>query len=101
MSDQFREDRLNKLRKLQDLGVNAYGERTQGIQSTTDIHQQLEKLDLEAGEISETACGRVAGRIMLLRSMGKLVFLTLRDRRGDLQLGLTKKFLEAHWPMMR
>ena len=58
MSDQFREDRLNKLRKLQELGVNPYGERTQGIRSTTDIHQQLEKLNLQAGEISEAARGR-------------------------------------------
>ncbi len=101
MADQFREDRLSKLRKLIELGINPYGERTQGIQSTSDIHQQLGKLNLEAGEISEESRGRVAGRIMLLRSMGKLVFLTIRDRRGDLQIGLTKKFLEAQWPAIK
>ncbi len=100
-ADQFRTDRLNKLNKLVELGVQPYGERTQGIISTREIHQQIDALGLTAGEISDSARAKAAGRIMLHRPMGKLVFLTIRDRRGDLQIGLARQDLESYWPVIK
>jgi lysyl-tRNA synthetase class 2 len=45
--------------------------------------------DLDAG--TETAVEvRVAGRIVLLREQGKLVFVTMRDRDGEIQLFVSK-----------
>ena len=55
MADQFREDRLKKLERLIELGTQPYGQRTQGIQSTTEVHQQIEALDLGVGETSEAS----------------------------------------------
>jgi lysyl-tRNA synthetase class 2 len=45
--------------------------------------------DLQPG-IETDAPVAVAGRIMLLRDSGKLVFATVRDRSGDLQLFVSK-----------
>ena len=44
---------------------------------------------LEAGSETDDDVA-VAGRIMLLRDSGKLVFATIRDRSGDLQLFVSK-----------
>ena len=40
-------------------------------------------------------------RIVLLRDIGKLIFITLRDAGGTIQLGLSKKLLEAEWSFMK
>ncbi len=101
MADQFREDRLKKLERLIELGTQPYGQRTQDIRSTTEIHQQIDALDLGAGETSEASTVRVCGRVMLHRPMGKLAFLKIRDRRGDLQIGLPKQHLADHWPAIK
>jgi lysyl-tRNA synthetase, class II len=45
--------------------------------------------DLEAGTETDEAVA-VAGRIMLRRDSGKLVFATLRDRSGEIQLFVSK-----------
>ncbi len=101
MSDPFRAERVAKLDKLRELGVSPYGQRTQKIQSTAAIHQQIEALALAPGSNCTEARGKVAGRVMLRRVMGKLMFVTIRDRRGDLQLGLARQHLEAHWEMLK
>ena len=101
MADQFREDRIKKLERLIELGTQPYGQRTQGIKSTTEIHQQIKALDLGAGETSEASTVRVCGRVMLHRPMGKLAFLKIRDRRGDLQIGLPKQHLADDWPAIK
>ena len=44
---------------------------------------------------------RVAGRIVLQRVMGNLIFLTIRDAEGDLQLGLSKRALKEQWPALK
>ena len=44
---------------------------------------------LEAGTETDDRV-RVAGRVMLLRDSGKLIFATLRDRSGDVQLFVSK-----------
>ena len=42
-----------------------------------------------------------AGRIVLLRDIGKLIFITLRDSSGTIQLGLSKKLLENQWELIK
>lgn len=42
----------------------------------------------------------VAGRIMLSRSAGKLVFINLRDQTGDLQLMIGKKQVGDDWALV-
>jgi len=82
--------RQQKLSRLRQLGVEPYGDRFDGTESTASIRERF--ADDKTGQL---AC--CAGRIVLLRNIGKLIFITLRDSAGTIQLGLSKKVLPAQW----
>jgi lysyl-tRNA synthetase class 2 len=65
------------------------------VTSSAAIRAAAEKLDIQAGQILEglDATFRAAGRIVLYRDIGRLIFLTVRDQSGELQFGLSKKML--------
>ncbi|MBA3273926.1 MAG: hypothetical protein H0T11_08670, partial [Chthoniobacterales bacterium] len=91
----YEQERRQKLQKLRDLGVDPYGQRTEGITPLASIKSQYTpEMGHDGGPVV-----KAAGRIMLKRDMGKLTFLTLRDDSGiDLQCGLDKKRLsERDW----
>jgi len=94
MSDQIA-DRHAKLEKIRALGVDPYGGRFPGATSHAAIRAAAEKLALAPGQIADGAEGRyrAAGRVVLYRDIGSLIFLTVRDWTGDLQFGLSKKML--------
>lgn len=95
------DDRRQKLERLRALGVDPYGGRFDGVTDTVDARRRAESLGVEPGHIWEDERVRVAGRVVLLREFGNLVFLTLRDGTGDIQIGLSKKALTATWPVVR
>ena len=93
------ESRREKLRKLQELGVDPWGGRF-------DDHQPIGEIRVREGEIAappESAGEakdaprpkgpkvRAAGRIVLQRKAGKLIFLDLRDWTGQIQLMIGRK----------
>jgi lysyl-tRNA synthetase, class II len=80
--------RRDKLDKLKSLGVDPWGRRFDGALAIADVRARGEALD-KAADDGPTV--RVAGRIMLLRSAGSLVFIELADRTGRIQLMLGKK----------
>jgi lysyl-tRNA synthetase class 2 len=80
--------RRDKLDKLKGLGVDPWGRRFDGALAIADVRARGEALD-KAADDGPTV--RVAGRIMLLRSAGSLVFIELADRSGRIQLMLGKK----------
>jgi len=90
-------DRQEKLAKLRELGVDPYGGRFKDTQPFADVRRRAETLNLEPGQIAEGQRARAAGRIMLQRRFGSLIFLTVRDRTGDIQVGLSKKALPDAW----
>ena len=94
MSDQIA-DRKAKLEKIRALGVDPYGDRFPDTTHTADIRAAAEKLNIEAGQImdGEQAAFRAAGRVVLHRDIGSLIFMTVRDLGGDLQFGLSKKMV--------
>ncbi|QOJ15433.1 MAG: lysine--tRNA ligase [Planctomycetia bacterium] len=103
MSDQQIQDRRSKLDKLRSLGVDPFGSRFTGVISNADIRAAGEALDPGAGVTLDrdakapngaAAACRAAGRVVLQRDIGSLIFLTIRDRSGDLQVGLSKKTFE-------
>jgi len=102
MSDTYKEEREKKRDKLRgELEVDPYGGRYPDVQHIAEVRARAEKLGLETGEIREEETARVAGRIVLQRSFGSLTFLTVRDATGDIQLGLSKKFLRPQWPVAK
>jgi lysyl-tRNA synthetase class 2 len=79
--------RLAQLDELRAAGVNPYPyrfDRTVTLAELRAAHDQL-----EPGTETDVQVA-VAGRIMLSRDSGKLVFATMRDRDGDVQLFVSK-----------
>ena len=72
--------RLQKLDGLREQGTNPYPYRFDRTVTLRDLRAQFG--ELEAGTETEHQVA-VAGRVMLLRDSGKLVFATMRDRDDD------------------
>jgi len=90
----YEQERRQKLQRLRELGVDPYGQRTEGITPLATIKASYrDEMGADQGPVV-----KAAGRVMLKRDMGKLTFLTLRDESGDLQIGLDKRRLsERDW----
>ncbi len=99
--EELKQERVSKAEKLRALGVDPYGGRYPDVMSTDSVRERADGLNLAAGDMAEGERARVAGRIVLQRVMGNLVFLTIRDAAGDLQFGLSKKLLKDHWPAIK
>jgi lysyl-tRNA synthetase class 2 len=113
--------RRDKLRKLVELGVDPWGQRFDDHQPIGGIRQQANAIEyrtesgdaipLPGGEVdfkqwlSEQPAGelhgpkvRAAGRIVLQRKAGKLIFLDIRDWSGQVQVLIGKNQVgEANW----
>jgi lysyl-tRNA synthetase class 2 len=68
----FERQRQEKLWRIKQLGIDPYGGRYEGAERACDI-----KSGFKDGDEKQRA--RCAGRIVLLRDIGKLIFITLRD----------------------
>ena len=86
----FEQQRREKLSRLREGGVDPYGGRYKGRESVDSVKGRYEE-----DKDGQRAC--CAGRIVLLRDIGKLIFITLRDSSGTIQLGLSKKLLSEQW----
>ena len=92
---EYEQARRAKLEKLRQLGIDPFGQRFTGSEPLAAI---AGKYDPDNEE--QVVCG--AGRIVLQRDIGKLIFITLRDSSGDLQIGLNKKRMdEAGWSVAK
>ena len=94
MADKFEQQRREKLKKACEMGIDPYGGRFDGAVFAEEIKSGY--IDDKEGQ---RACA--AGRIVLLRDIGKLIFITLRDSSGTIQLGLSKKLLAEQWPLLK
>lgn len=93
--DVLQQQRYAKLEKLREMGVDPYGCRVDGIEQTASIRGRFI-------EEQEGQSAKAAGRIVLLRDIGKLIFITLRDSSGTIQIGLNKKrVVEEKWPLCK
>jgi lysyl-tRNA synthetase class 2 len=79
--------RLDAVRDIRDQGDNPYPYRFDRTHTLADVRSVWGHL--EPGVETEDGV-TVAGRIMLKRDSGKLVFATIRDRSGDVQLFISK-----------
>ena len=89
-------DRLAKLQRMRDeMGVDPYGRR---IDNLVPLKVARDQYDADADEAykqdkeNDTRPQvQVAGRIVLHRDIGKLVFITLRDAEAEIQLAVSKR----------
>lgn len=99
--NKFVQERRAKVAKIRELEVDPYGGRFPDIEHVSDVRSRAEDLALESGESKEEETARVAGRIVLQRVMGNLVFLTIRDGSGDIQVALSKRAVKEQWPVIK
>src|SRR3990167_1941585 len=85
-SSQEHEIRLEKVKKLQELGIEPWPNMKQISDSCSQV---IEKFKEEDGH-NEVA---IAGRIMAIREHGKTIFCTIQDRTGRLQVYIKKDIL--------
>lgn len=89
--NKFERQRQEKLSRIKEFGIEPYGGRYEGAEQAESIKGRFKNGD-------ESQQAKCAGRIVLLRDIGKLIFITLRDRSGTIQVGLSKKLLSEHRP---
>jgi len=85
--EQEKARRLAALDAMRSKGDNPYPYRFDRSHSLADI--RAEHTELEPGSETESHVS-VAGRIMLKRDQGKLIFATLQDRTDAVQLFISK-----------
>ncbi|MGP4073755.1 lysine--tRNA ligase [Piscibacillus sp. B03] len=88
INDQM-QTRIEKLRALQESGVNVFGdkfERTHLSNELKESFDQYTKEELEEKEIPVT----IAGRIMTKRGKGKAGFAHIQDLQGQIQIYVRK-----------
>ena len=85
--DEF-EIRQEKIKELIDLGIQPYPYSFEKTANSTYLKENADKLlDKEFS---------FAGRIVLKRVFGKLIFASLRDEYGDLQIAIEKNKAKVH-----
>ena len=77
--DKYEQERLDKLQKLCEKGIEPYGKR---FDNTQPINAIIEKFIPEQNDIKV----RAAGRIMTMRPHGKTAFMDIRDWTGKMQV---------------
>lgn len=79
-------EKIKKLNKLYELGVNPYPYSYKNITHTKDINDNLDN-------ITEEQEFTLAGRVMLLRRMGNAAFANIIDEKGSIQVFFSKNLL--------
>jgi lysyl-tRNA synthetase class 2 len=88
------QQRKEKLARIKASGIAPYGGRYENAEPAEEI-----KGGFKDGDDSQKA--KAAGRIVLLRDIGKLIFITLRDSSGTIQIGLSKKLMGQQWALTK
>ena len=95
MLEKVQQDRRNKLEKIRALGIDPYGGRY-------DSAEPIGRVLARFAEDAEDQAADVAGRLVLLRDMGKLIFAQVRDESGTMQIALRKNALdETQWALAK
>ncbi len=108
--DSLEAARREKLKKIKELGVDPWGGRFDDHLPIGEIRAREDEIEVEPTGDCETGRPpvqhgpkvRAAGRIMLQRRAGKLIFADIRDWSGQVQLFIGKKQVgEEKWELAR
>ena len=91
--EEQREQRLRNLASLTERGFEAYPYSFEATHKADELQAQYGGAEAGA-EVDETV--KLAGRIVLLRMMGKVTFATLQDSSGQIQAYFQKDVLESY-----
>lgn len=93
--------RAEKLKRIAALGLDPWGQRFDGHQAIAEV-RALETQPAREGEPQEPGPSvRIAGRIMLRRGQGRVVFLDVRDWTERIQVFIGKKQVgEQGWALV-
>ena len=80
---ELRDERLRKLKALEDLGINCYPAKTT---RTNTISEIVDNFDDHKGKSVN-----LVGRVLNIRKFGKIAFIVIKDQTANIQL-----FLEAN-----
>ncbi|KAK3129363.1 hypothetical protein QOZ80_6BG0478440 [Eleusine coracana subsp. coracana] len=89
--ESIRAIRLKKVEELRGKGYEPYAYKWDRTHTTKELQEEYNYL--ENGEVCEEAAVSIAGRIVARRAFGKLVFMTVRDDTGTIQLYCEKDSL--------
>ena len=93
MSEKERDSRRARLTALREAGVDAYPARVDVHEPIAAVRERFAGTDAEALEASAENVA-VVGRVMALRSFGKLVFATLLENGSRLQVSARKNEID-------
>lgn len=84
-------ERLRKLEEIRKLGINPYPYSFDKKDNSDEIIEKFSKIEKEEHTGHSAA---IAGRIMTMRDMGKVVFMHIQDGYGKIQLYLRQDNLK-------
>jgi len=85
--DEIVKERLKKLSELQRNKIEPYQYEFDKKDSATELQEKYKKL--KPGSKSSKSA-KIAGKIIVIRDLGKIIFVKLRDSSGDIQVVLQK-----------
>ncbi|MDD3661692.1 MAG: lysine--tRNA ligase [Candidatus Dojkabacteria bacterium] len=89
MIDTIRKDRMEKVKRLRELGFDPYPSDSLRTHASSEVVKGFNEFSGKTVTVS--------GRLMSWRDFGKLIFARLRDESGDIQLMLRKENLSQLW----
>jgi len=89
------EERLKKLQKLKELGVNPYPYKFDRSHNFQQIRERFDALSQSEEKV------RTCGRVMTVRGHGKTLFATLSDESDRMQVYLRKDKLEDKFDLFQ
>jgi len=87
--DEIVKERLKKLQQLRELGINPYPNKYDVKNHATELQEKYKKLKKD--EKTKTKV-KVAGRVLIIRDIGKIIFVNLLDSTGKIQIVLQKDY---------
>ncbi len=99
MTELAHADRLAKIEKIREAGIDPYPARGVEHEPIADLIAAAGTPEAPGARIGETVT--VAGRLLSLRDFGKLIFAPVIDRTGRIQVGMQKGRLEEWWPQRK
>ncbi|HUT57433.1 MAG TPA: lysine--tRNA ligase [Phycisphaerae bacterium] len=100
MLEKVQADRLAKLQQIRDLGIDPYGGRYDTAEAVGGILARF--AEAERAGAADGLSADAAGRLVLIRDMGRMIFAHLRDSTGQMQIALRKNALdETAWKLAK